>query len=73
MAQDLKVQIIVGTEEDLRHGVGEVAVTIATIAAKLGVSVSRARGLIDEGVLAPVAKIGKTALFRVSDVEKIKL
>lgn len=66
------IHILMGTERDIERGRGEPVVTAETARKFLGVSDGKFRLLVDEGAIAPVAKIGKGFLFRSRDVEALK-
>lgn len=71
MAERIVVQVVVGTAEEIRSGRGECALTTAQAAAKLKLSPTGLRILLDTGVLKPCAKFAKAFLFRESDVDRL--
>lgn len=64
--------ILVGSPADLSSGRGEPALTVADTAARLGVSESKIRSMIKNGIVNPCARIAKVQLFRASDVERLR-
>lgn len=72
MAPPLIVQIVVGTAEEISSGQGETAVTMAQVAARLGISITGVRNLVLRRQLTPCAKFDKTHLFVERDVEELR-
>ncbi len=69
---DLIVQIVVGTAEELSKGNGEVAVTLVEACARLRICERTFRKFMDEKIITSCARFGKTALFKTSEIERLR-
>lgn len=69
---DLIVQILVGSPEQIRAGNGETAVTVTQAAFRLGISGSRFHVLVKEGQIRACAFLGATGLYLESEVEALR-
>lgn len=70
--EDLVVYVLVGSPEQIKAGRGETALTIEQAAARLRLSISTTRRLVQSGRLPVVATFARTQLFRESDVERLR-
>ncbi len=69
----MPIVILHGTSEQIASGKGEVVVTAAQAAARLGVSASRIRQLVGEAQITPIGERFHGAdLFREVDVEPVR-
>lgn len=69
---EIAVQIVVGTPDEIRSGRGETAVTPTEAGARLGVSSTRVSQLVKDGALRPVTYFQNTALFLEREIEALR-
>lgn len=69
----MPIVILHGPNDQISAGKGEVVVTAAQAAARLGVSASRIRQMVASGVLTPVGeRLHGADLYREIDVEQVR-
>lgn len=69
----MPVVILYGPNEQIAAGRGEIAITAAQAAARLGVSASRVRQLVLSGELSPLPeRIHGADLFLEREIERLK-
>lgn len=69
----MPIVILHGSSEQIASGKGEIVVTAAQAAARLGVSASRIRQLVGEELLTPIGERFHGAdLFREVEIEQVR-
>lgn len=67
----MAIVILVGEPKEIRAGRGDVAITAAQAAGLLGVSESTFRNLIRRGQIAACGYVGKTFVYKETDVARL--